>query len=85
MLVPPLSFPLRCPFSPLYFLHLKGLLSEITSPLTLSTQHSVAIFLTNSSFYILCLDNPMKYKHFVQSGRGGEGGACMCDIGGKGC
>lgn len=84
MLVPSLSFPLCCSFSPLYFLRFKSLLSKITSLLTLTPEHSAAIFLTNSSFHILCLDNAMKYNQFVRSYTGGWEGvwvcmhACMC-------
>ena len=67
MLVPSLSFPLCCSFSPLYFFHLKSLLSKITSFLTQTPKHSTAILLTNSSFHILCLDNAVKYNQFVRS------------------
>lgn len=54
-------------FSPFYFPFLKSLLSGITSLLALSPKHSTAIFHTNSSFDVLCLDNAVKYNQFVQS------------------
>lgn len=53
--------------SVVHFLHyislaFKSLLSKITSLLTPNPKHSTAIFLTNSSFHILCLDNAVKYN-----------------------
>lgn len=36
------------------------------------------MFLTNSSFDILCLDNAMKYNQFVHSYTRGDGGVGRC-------
>lgn len=47
------------------FLSLKATCVKSDLCLTLTTKHSAAISLTNSSFDILCLDKAMKYNQFV--------------------
>lgn len=89
-----------CPFSlshsVVHFLHyisftFKSLLSKITSLLTQNPKHSMTIFLTNSSFHILCLDNAVKYNQFCSLIHQGSAGRCMyinvCvgNRGGAGC
>lgn len=60
-----IPFSLCCSFCPLHFPFLKSHLRKISPLLTLTTKHSAAISLTNSSFDILCLDKAMKYNQFV--------------------